>query len=378
LNLSVSWRAGAKSDPLSAEQTTQKRLGTVLFYGIVVILAYFVFLVFEPFLPALAWAIVIVVVSYPAYQRLARRFQPTLAALISTLGITLILIVPALLGMAAFVHQGVQAVQTLQLQIQNGHFDWINRVWLDLQSRFPDNDATSLSTLLSRYADQAAAYIAARLGTLLRNTALFLFHLSVTMLAMFYLYRDGPSFMARVREILPFDSTHSERMIREANDLIFASVVSSVVAAAAHGILGGVAFGLAGITAPVFWGVMMGFFSLVPVVGSALIWAPAAISLIADGHIGAGILVAVFCSVVVGLVDNVLRPWVISGRAEMGGLVVFISVLGGISVFGLLGVVVGPIVVATGASLLDLYAPSAPAGNIGAQPHGKKKRSVLE
>jgi predicted PurR-regulated permease PerM len=82
--------------------------------------------------------------------------------------------------------------------------------------------------------------------------------------------------------------------------------------------------------------------------------------------------------VVVGLVDNVLRPWVISGRAELGGLVVFISVLGGISVFGLLGVVVGPIVVATGASLLDLYAPSSPAGNIGAQRHGKKKRSVLE
>ena len=76
--------------------------------------------------------------------------------------------------------------------------------------------------------------------------------------------------------------------------------------------------------------------------------------------------------------DNVVRPWVISGRAEMGGLVVFISVLGGISVFGLLGVVVGPIVVATGASLLDLYTANSPAGNIGAQRHGKKKRVVLE
>jgi len=280
--------------------------------------------------------------------------------------------------MAAFVRQGVQAVQHIQVQIANGHFNWVNRVWLELQSRFPDNDTTSLATLLSRYADNAAAYVAARLGTLLKNTALFLFHLSVTILAMFYLYRDGQSFMARIREVLPFESLHSERMINEARDLIFASVVSSMVAAAAHGILGGLAFGLAGITAPVFWGVMMGFFSLVPVVGSALIWAPAAISLIANGHITAGILVAVFCSVVVGLVDNVLRPWVISGRAEMGGLVVFISVLGGISVFGLLGVVVGPIIVASGASLLDLYAPSSPAGNIGAHRRGKKKRAVLE
>jgi predicted PurR-regulated permease PerM len=378
LKLSVSWQAAEKRESLSAHQSTQKRLGTVFFYGIVAILAYFAFLIFQPFLPALCWAIIIVVVSYPAYVRLTRRFRPTLAALICTGGVTLVLIVPALVIMAAFVRQGVQAVQHIQVQIATGHFDWVNRVWLELQSRFPDNDTTSLATLLSRYADNAAAYVAARLGTLLKNTALFLFHLSVTILAMFYLYRDGQSFMARIREVLPFESLHSERMINEARDLIFASVVSSLVAAAAHGILGGFAFGLAGITAPVFWGVMMGFFSLVPVVGSALIWVPAAISLIANGHLTAGILVAVFCSIVVGLVDNLLRPWVISGRAEMGGLVVFISVLGGISVFGLLGVVVGPIIVATGASLLDLYAPGSPAGNIGARTHGKKKPAVLE
>ena len=168
-------------------------------------------------------------------------------------------------------------------------------------------------------------------------------------------------------------------MMSEAHDLIFASVVSSVVAAAAHGILGGIAFGLTGINAPVFWGVMMGFFSLVPLVGSALIWVPVAISLIVQGHMGAGILLAVFCSVIVGLVDNVIRPWLISGRAEMGGLVVFISVLGGISVFGMLGVVLGPIVVATAASLLDLYVPSAPGWkHRGRKRVGRKARAVLE
>jgi predicted PurR-regulated permease PerM len=367
-----------KRELLSVEQTTQKRLGTVLFYGIVVALVYFVFLVFEPFLPALAWAVVIVVVSYPAYRRLRARFRPTAAALICTVGVTVILIVPTLLVMAAFVHQGVEAVQTLQQQIQSGHFDWVNRLWLELEGKFQSSNVTSLGTILSRYAEEAAGYIAARLGTLLKNTALFLFHLSVTILAMFYLFRDGESIVERVREILPFEAVHRDRMMAEAQDLIFASVVSSAAAAAAHGILGGIAFGLTGISAPVFWGVMMGFFSLVPVVGSALIWAPAAINLIVQGHIGAGILLAVFCSVIVGVVDNVVRPWVIGGRTEMGGLVVFISVLGGISAFGLLGVVVGPIVVATGASLLDLYAPSAPGGNIELQANGKKKRAVLE
>jgi len=198
------------------------------------------------------------------------------------------------------------------------------------------------------------------------------------MLAMFYLYRDGEVFMERVRALLPFEAQHRDRMIKESHDLIFASVVSSAVAAAAHGILGGLAFGVAGITAPIFWGVMMGFFSLIPLVGSALIWLPASISLISEGHVGVGIALALFCSVVVGLVDNVVRPWVISGRAEMGGLVVFISVLGGIAVFGLLGVIVGPIIVATGASLLDLYVPEARAGNNSGEAAADQNRVVLE
>jgi len=123
---------------------------------------------------------------------------------------------------------------------------------------------------------------------------------------------------------------------------------------------------------------MMGFFSLVPVIGSALVWVPIAISLAIGGHLGRAILVAIFCSLLVGLVDNLIRPWLISGRAEMGGLVVFISVLGGISVFGMLGVVLGPIVVATAASLLDLYVPRAPARNTRPKASGHKTGAVLE
>jgi predicted PurR-regulated permease PerM len=358
--------------------SSQRRLGSMLFYAIVAILAYLAFLVFQPFLPALAWAVVIVVVSYPAYERARRRFRPAIASILCTLAVTLILIVPTILVMGAFVRQGVQAAQTIQAQVASGHFDWVNRLWMEIESKLPDESQASLGTIVSRYSDQAATFIATRLGTVLRNGAAFLFHLSVTMLAMFYLYRDGELFMARVRAILPFEPAHRDKMIKESHDLIFASVMSSAVAAAAHGILGGLAFGVAGITAPIFWGVMMGFFSLIPLVGSALIWVPASISLMSEGHIGAGIGLALFCSVVVGLVDNVVRPWVISGRAEMGGLVVFISVLGGIAVFGLLGVIVGPIIVATGASLLDLYVPEGPPGNISSEGDADQNDVVLE
>lgn len=358
--------------------TSQKRLGTALFYGILIVLAYLVFLVFQPFLAALAWAIVLVVVAYPVYARLAKRWGRTLAATTSTLGVTLIIIVPTLLVTGAFIRQGVEAVQLVQQQIQSGHFSWVNDLWLRIQERFPDANPGDLTTVVHRYADAAAGYLAARVGTVLRNTAIFLFHLTVVILAMFYLFRDGDAIVARLREVLPFEKTHRDRMIDETRELIFASVTSSLVAAVAHGVLGGLAFGLTGIHAPIFWGVMMGFFSLVPLVGSALIWVPAAISLMVNGHIGLGIVLMIFCSVIVGLVDNIIRPWMISGRAQMGGLVVFISVLGGISVFGMLGVVLGPIVVAAGASMLDLYAPGAVVRNTKSKAGGNKLGGVLE
>ena len=363
---------------MAAESSTQKRLSSALFYGIVAVLAYLSFLVFEPFLAALTWAIVLVVVFYPVNEWLERRWGRTLAAVICTVAVTLILIVPSLLVMGAFVRQGVSAVEDIQTRNRQRSFQWVNDLWLRIQQRFPDANPGDLSTILHRYGDETAGYLATRVGTVLRNTAVFLFHLSVTILAMFYLFRDGDSIVNRLRELLPFEEAHRERMISEARDLIFASVTSRLVAAAAHGVVGGFAFALTGIHAPIFWGVMMGFFSLVPVVGSSLIWVPAAISLMVTGHIGRGILLVVICGLLVALVDNFVRPWLISGRAEMGGLVVFISVLGGISVFGMLGIVLGPIVVATTASLLDLYVPSGHAGNSASKAGGRKRSAVLE
>jgi predicted PurR-regulated permease PerM len=360
-----------KQDHLASEQTSQKRLGAALFYGIVILLVYLVYLVFAPFLVPLAWAAVLVVVSYPAYEWLARRWGPATAAIVSTLGVTLILIAPTLMVMAAFVRQGVDAVQSIQLQVANGHFTWVNDAWARIQQRFPDAGSEDLPATLRRYGELTAEFVALRLGTILRHTAVFVFHLGVTILAMFYFYRDGASMIERLRELLPFELAHRDRMLSDARNLIFASVTSSLVAAAAHGALGGLAFALTGIKAPIFWGVMMGFLSFVPLVGSALIWVPVAISLIAGGHPVRGILLIIFCAVIVGSVDNVIRPWLISGRAQMGGLVVFISVLGGITAFGLLGVVLGPIIVATAASLLELYAPVAHVGNSGSHAGGK-------
>jgi predicted PurR-regulated permease PerM len=342
---------------LKAGAITRQRLGSVLFYGIVIALVYLTFLVFEPFLVPLAWASVLVVIGYPVYELLLPRGGGTRAALATTAGVTLVLVVPALAVMYAFAQQGIAAVHSLQNGVANGHFDWVSRVWGDLQTKFPDLGSADLGDSLRGYAEVAARFAAGKMGTILSHLVTFFFDLAVTILATFYLFRDGESFVERLRKVLPFEADYSEHMLHEARELIFASVVSSAAGAVADGLLGGIAFAATGIGAPFFWGVMMAFFSLLPVVGTALIWVPAAVSLMIGGHITRGVLLIAFCIVIVSCVDNILRPWLISGRVEMGGLVVFISVLGGVTAFGLLGVVLGPIIVASLASLLDLYAP---------------------
>ena len=363
---------------MATEPTSQTRLGTTLFYGIVLILAYLVFLVFEPFLVPLAWAAVLAVVFYPWQERLKKRWGKSWAAAACAVAATLILIVPTLLVAGAFVRQGVEAARSIEQELSSNHFAALNHAWVWVQQRLPGENPADLAALLRGGADKVASFAAARLGAVLRHVAVFLFDLAVTLFAMFYLFRDGDNLMTRVRQILPFEELHRERMIGEARDLIFASVTSTLMAAAIHGIVGGTAFAIAGIRSAIFWGVMMAFFSLVPLVGSSIIWLPAAIWLMAEGHIGRGIFVIAVCVGLVGLVDNILRPWLISGRAELSGLIVFISVVGGIGVFGMLGVVLGPIVVATAASLLDIYTERELPGHKGAKAIREKARGVLE
>src|SRR5262249_24118915 len=151
--------------------------------------------------------------------------------LLATAGVTLILIVPAFLIANAFVRQGFQAAQEIQSEVASGRFHWVNELWARIQARFPEATSVDLSTLLHQYAESATTYVAGRIGAILRHMAVFLFHLSVTILAMFYLFRDGEALLARIREVLPFEVSHRDRMLREAHDLVFASVASTFVAA---------------------------------------------------------------------------------------------------------------------------------------------------
>jgi predicted PurR-regulated permease PerM len=339
---------------------TQERLGAALFYGFIALLAYLLFRVIEPFLAPLVWAGVLVVVFFSWHQKLERRWGRTRAAAVSTLAVTLILVVPMILVSGAFVRQGLDMARTMQQDLASGRYQWANNLWISLQNRFASESSSDLNSIVRDHAEEFARYLASELGVVLQHVARFFFDLAVMILAMFYLFRDGDSVIDRLRRVLPFEPDHRDRMISEAQELIFASVLSSLATAAVHGITGGVMFAIVGISAPLFWGVMMALCSILPVIGSSIVWIPAAIWLFAQGYTTRGIVLVAVCAGVVAAVENVLRPWLISGRAQLSGLVIFISVLGGIRVFGILGVILGPIIVATAASVLDLYTHPKP------------------
>jgi predicted PurR-regulated permease PerM len=355
-----------------------ERLRVVLFYATVALLAYLGFRIFKPFLAPLAWAAILAVVTYPVHGRIARRFKPNTAALISTVWVTALLIIPTVLVLIAFVREAVQAVDSIRLGVELGRYAWADRLWQHLQDRFPRFVPSDLGTVLHTYAEEGAAFIARRLGDILRNTAAFLLDLIFTIFSMFYFFRDGEAIVDRLRNSLPFEQSQRLMVVENTRGLIFATVMSSLVAAASHGIIGGLTFALTGIKTPVFWGVLMAFFSLIPLFGTALIWVPLALSLILGGHLWAGIVLAGVCSIVIGTVDNFLRPLLISGHAGMSKLLIFIGVIGGIDVFGLLGVVLGPIIIATAATLLNVYVPGADGERAARKANEKESSAVVK
>lgn len=342
--------------PTTSATTTSDRLTTVLSYGALLLMMYLVFRIVEPFLEPLAWSAVLAIFFYPVHAQILRRMRPNPAALLSTLGVTLLLIVPALVVLVYTTRQAIDATARLESvlmdpdkALQSHAVDWIRhqlpRAW----------QGADFSQPLRQGAERIAAFLASRLGALVKNLFAFFLDLFILIFALFFMFRDGDEIVRGVSHLAPFDESIQEDMLRESRDLIFASVAVALVIAGLQGVLGGIAFEIGGISAAVFWGVLIAFFSLVPVVGSALIWVPAALFLGFSGHWGKGLTVVVICGGVAGVADNIVRPLLLRNRTHLNELLLFLGVLGGLEVFGLLGLVIGPAIVAAAMGVFRVY-----------------------
>jgi predicted PurR-regulated permease PerM len=284
-----------------------------------------------------------------------------------------VVIVPALLIMTAFIEEATQAVRSIDLSVQTEGFARLQRIWTWVQANWLGLNLGNLEAVVKEGTAWMAGLVAGQAGALVRNVVLIVVDLVVMLFAVFFFFRDGRAMMAGVRRVLPFEPEQSERMIAEAGDLIHASVTAGLIVAVVQGALGGITFAVLGLGAAVFWGVIMAFFSLLPIAGSWVVWAPAGIWLLLTGQIGRGVTLIVIGAGVVGLVDNFVRPALLSGRTQLNGLLVFVSLLGGISAFGFLGLVLGPVIMATAIGVLDVYTKERRA-----EPRGDGVLDILD
>jgi predicted PurR-regulated permease PerM len=340
----------------SSNPSTSDRLTTVLSYGVLLLLIYLVFRIYEPFLAALGWAATLTIFFYPMHRWLLRRFSANRAALLSTLAVTFLLIVPAIIVATLFVREAVSISRGVEHSLTGEQAPLVARTWAWIARHIPGLDPNAdLLGMIGNGVKREAGFLAERAGTILRNVAAFLFDLFVMIFALFYFFRDADKIIRGVRAVLPFDAEHREIMLAQARELISASVTTSLIIASIQGVLGGLGFAIVRLPNPLFWGVAMAFFSLVPVVGSALIFVPASLWLGFTGHWGRAVLLLIICAGVSTVVDNLVRPLLLGGRTEISALVIFISIVGGVGLFGMLGLVLGPILVATAASVFAVY-----------------------
>jgi predicted PurR-regulated permease PerM len=339
----------------------QERVQRVLFYGFLLLIGAGVYTVTRPFLVPLAWAGVLAICCWPLHRRVAKHLPATIAAGVSTAVVTLVLLVPTVLVLVALARQGAGAVDLLQKAFAAGipapladAYAWVAD-WLPLP---PLAEATAhLQQLLSG----AVGTLASRAGSVFGAIFTVVFELVMTGLALFFCFRDGPAMVRGLLRLLPINPAHRQELAVSLQELIHASVTSGVIVAAIQGLLGGIIFAVLGIQAAIFWGVVMGTLSLFPLIGSWLVWAPVAIWLFATGQTGAAIGLTLCGVILIGGIDNVLRPILIGGRAQMGMLPLLIGLLGGVSAFGFIGLVLGPVVLAIATSLIRVYAPVEPA-----------------
>jgi predicted PurR-regulated permease PerM len=313
--------------------------------------------VLRPFLDVIAWSIVLVITFYPVHQRLLRRTsRRSLSAFISSLLVVLTILIPVLLITALVINEIGDLKDLVQARFKEGiDLNAIRPVrqvveWL---SRHLGFDTSKLSAALSQHASELTQIAAKYSFTFAGNVTDLVVSFVFTVFAVFYLFRDGDRLVSKIPDLLPLERLQSEALVRRIRDVIDGSIYGVLVIALIQGVLGGLAFTVLSVPSPVLWGLVTAVASLIPMLGTASVWIPCTIYLLFIGNWGRAIILAAFGGLVISSVDNFLRPKLVGQKVRLNELVMFFSVLGGLKVFGVLGIVLGPVLFAITGSLIE-------------------------
>lgn len=336
----------------------ENRFSFFVMLGLVLALGYLSYLILRPFLAPLAWATVFSIVFFPVYSFAVKYVKwRSLAA-----GFTMVLVCVLILGPFSY----FAYLLTIELSnVSPETFDFksianllnhplITPITGRLLSFFNiSQDQLQASTVkaLSDMGKALVEYLPGRLG----DAAGAALHFVLMAFALFFFLRDGPQFLERISQYMPFSKPHRERLTRQVKDIVISTIYGGIIVALAQGLIGSFTFGLLGIHSPIVWGLAISISSFLPFVGSAIVWVPAALWLLLKGFVARGLVLLFVGVFAVSVVDNVLRPIIIRGRLRMPLLAIFFSVFGGIQLFGLIGLVMGPLVLGIFISVLDIF-----------------------
>ncbi|AZX90994.1 AI-2E family transporter [Bordetella pertussis] len=330
-----------------------------------------------PFYGAVFWGAILAIIFAPVHRRIAVRLAPrrNLAALVTLLMVLLVVIIPLIFITGSLVQEGANLYQRLKSGNLNfGAYlqqaiDALPPTVHDVLARFDLADLGSIQEKLTAGMMQASQFIATQAFNIGQDTFQFLIGFGVMLYLLFFLLRDGSQLSRRLRRAVPLDEHHKQHLFRKFTTVIRATVKGNIAVAAAQGALGGVMFSVLGIQGALLWGVIMAFLSLLPAIGAGLIWAPVAVYFLLTGAIWQGVVLILFGVLVIGMVDNVLRPLLVGKDTKLPDYVVLISTLGGMALFGLNGFVIGPLIAALFVACWDLFSPpDDTAGDGAARP----------
>jgi len=343
----------------------ERSLARIFLLVAAVTVGYFVFRIFQPFLQAIALAIIFATLCHPLYQLFLTwlRGRESAASLLTCTVVVLLIVIPFLGLLTALAVEIGRIYDLIQEQRNSGvlqeilelqKLPFLNRLqeWL---GPYVDLERINLLEggwgLLQQLSVYLIRYSTAVLGSLAGLVGQFI----LIVVTMFFLLRDGDRLVRHMDSLTPFSRRYEELLVSKFREVTRATVLGTLVTALAQGTAGGLLFLSLGIHNVVFWGALIGLFSMVPVVGTALVWVPWAIYFVATGsYLKAAVLVALAVTVVASL-DNIVRPLFIEGRAGMHTLVVFFSLMGGVAYFGVVGLIFGPILVSLALTLLEVY-----------------------
>lgn len=322
-----------------------------------------------PFYGAVFWGSVLAIIFTPFYRRLLviLNQRQNLAALTTLLLCLIMVILPFTLITALLLQEGVDIYQRIQSGELNfgAYFQQIMGALPSWMIHFLDSvgltNISKLKDMLSNGALQGSQLIATEALNMGQNTFHFIISFGIMLYLLFFLLRDGAILSTKIKQAIPLSMEYKRHLFSKFTTVVRATVKGNIAVAAVQGTLGGVMFSFLGIQGALLWGFVMAFLSLVPAVGAGLIWAPVAIYFLLTGALWQGITLIAFGVLVIGMVDNVLRPILVGKDTQLPDYVVLISTLGGMVVFGLNGFVIGPVIAALFISGWDLFSSNREA-----------------